>query len=474
MATTSLWRIKGHIGDVLIYAQNPEKVKSAEVLKVPEGLNPNSLEDVIAYAGRESATNQRSLVHGINCSPKTAREDMLTVKRKFEKCDGTIAYHGYQSFKQGEVTAEQAHQIGVELADRLWGDRYQVLVCTHVDKETHIHTHFIINTVSFVDGKKFYRSKDDYKAMREMSDRICREHGLSYIKRPKNKRENYGEWQAEKNGKPTHRSMIRADIDRAVKNSLTEQEFYEALDAMGYELKLYAKSGKLLERPSLRLKGDQRFYRFDRLGEGYELDELIYKVIANIRRELPFSEDEQNEVRIYRREHPLKTKAKGLQALYYYYCYELGIFKRYPEHRHMPYSIRRDINKLDRLDEQLRFLAANRIETIDELNSYRQTANEEIARLTAQRQELRNRLKRVQRSGTEAEELDVKKDISAHTEALTRLRKTLKFADEIEERSAQMQQELEELNRETIEKEELDELRSGRSRSGHADLTQRR
>lgn len=156
MATTSLWRVKGYIGKVLMYAENPDKTTAPEAIKVPANLNTDSLEDVIAYAGRESATNQCQLVTGRNCNAATARQDMMVIKEKFCRCDGTIAYHGYQSFRQGEVTPEQAHNIGIQLADELWGDRYQVLVCTHVDKDSHLHNHFVINTVSFVDGIKFH------------------------------------------------------------------------------------------------------------------------------------------------------------------------------------------------------------------------------------------------------------------------------------------------------------------------------
>ena len=133
MATTSLWRVKGYIGKVLLYAQNPDKTTNPEVIEVPENVNRDSLEDVIAYAGRESATNKRQLVKGIHCSSDRAREDMLRVKRSFGKADGTIAYHGYQSFAEGEVTPELAHKIGIALAREVWGDRYQVLVCTHLD-----------------------------------------------------------------------------------------------------------------------------------------------------------------------------------------------------------------------------------------------------------------------------------------------------------------------------------------------------
>ena len=111
MATTSLWRVKGYIGKVLLYAENPDKTTNPTTLEVPKHANRDSLEDVIAYASREEATNQRQLISGINCCPKTARTEMLHTKEAFDKESGTIAYHGYQSFQEGEVTPELAHII---------------------------------------------------------------------------------------------------------------------------------------------------------------------------------------------------------------------------------------------------------------------------------------------------------------------------------------------------------------------------
>ena len=171
MATTSLWRVRGYIGKVLLYAENPEKTTLPKSIGFDDA-DKDTLEDVIAYASREEATNQRQLISGTNCCPKTARTEMLHTKEAFDKESGTIAYHGYQSFQEGEVTPELAHTIGVRLATELWGDKYEVIVATHVDKASHIHNHFVINTVSFVDGRKFHRTKIDYLQMREKSDAL--------------------------------------------------------------------------------------------------------------------------------------------------------------------------------------------------------------------------------------------------------------------------------------------------------------
>lgn len=476
MATTSIWRVKGYIGKVLLYAENPDKTTEPEVIKVPDNADRDSLGDVIAYAGREEATNQRQLVWGIHCTPETARDDMFRVKKAYGKEDGTIAYHGYQSFAEGEVTPELAHEIGIRLAQELWGERYQVLVCTHLDKKNHIHNHFVVNTVSFVDGIKYHRTNEDYQLMRDVSDRLCREYGLSVVKHPEGKKKNYGEWQAEKNGKPTYRSRIREDIDRTVAASLTESEFYDALEEMGYELKLFAASGKELQRPSLRPKGSERFFRFDRLGEDYSLDEISNRILENIRRKDPFPEETMDTVRKYRSSHPPKCKAGGLARLYYFYCYELHIIVHFPASvKKVSHFMREDIRKLDKLDAQTRFLGENGIETYEDLESYQDRAEEEIGYLKRDRDQLRNELKRVIRKGDEAEILAVKGRISVITAKIQKLRDNIEICGSVEKRAAQLQAEYDSLHTETIVKEEpTDELLRGSGGTGREDEPQRR
>ena len=162
MAVTSLWAVRGNLGVVLDYAANPEKTDLMNLLRYATQQRKTTVQ--------EEGTPVKQLVTGIHCAPATACQEMQAVKKRFGKEKGVIVYHGYQSFAPGECTPELAHEIGVKLARQLWGDRYQVLVATHLDRGNHLHSHFVINTVSFVDGKKFYRSGRDYRAMREASD----------------------------------------------------------------------------------------------------------------------------------------------------------------------------------------------------------------------------------------------------------------------------------------------------------------
>lgn len=474
MAVTSLWAIKGYMGTVIDYVENPDKTDNPERITQGEKAS-ETLDDVISYASREEATNLRQLVYGLNVDPDHARQQMMAVKKKFGKEDGTIAYHGYQSFAEGEVTPELAHKIGIRLAEELWGDRFQVLICTHLDKASHIHNHFLINTVSKDDGKKFFRSNQDYRRMREVSDRLCREYGLSVIRHPEGKGKNYSEWSAEKNGKPTYRSMVRKDIDAAVRASLTDREFFRYLEKLGYEFKLYSKSGKELERPSLKPKGAERFFRFDRLGDEYSLDEIRERILENIRREVPFPEEDRQKIIKYRSEHPPHTKSRGIAALYYYYCYELHIIVKYPASaKQVSFFVREDLRKLDQLDAQVRFLGENHIETIDDLNTYRIQAKEKIRILEWERQVQRNILKRDVRAADVPKQINTKMKIAGITEEIGRMRKSLTVCDRVEKRSGQVAEELEMLNNSLSERgEQRDEQFRRRSGTGREDVLKR-
>ena len=174
MAVTSLWRVKGYIGKVILYTMNERKTTGNEIIETEhDDTDPGTaLDDLLAYTERDNATNQQQYVYGIRCKKETSKDDMMSVKEFFKKTGGTVAYHGYQSFAEGEVTPYMAHEIGKKLAHELWGDRYQVLVTTHLDKDSHLHNHFVINTVSFVDGVKFHRTKKDYQQMRDVFSKI--------------------------------------------------------------------------------------------------------------------------------------------------------------------------------------------------------------------------------------------------------------------------------------------------------------
>lgn len=196
MATTKIWAIKDSVERVLNYAANPEKTVDSDLI------------NAINYAENEAKTENRCYVTGVNCNAETAFEEMKAVQERFGKTSGNVAYHAYQSFKTGEITPELCHKIGIELAKKMWGNDYQVLVVTHLNTGT-LHNHFVINSVNMWSGKKFDCNEGAYWKLRALSDELCTEHRLTVIKNPSGKTPR-SIYFAEKNGKPLSPEMREA------------------------------------------------------------------------------------------------------------------------------------------------------------------------------------------------------------------------------------------------------------------------
>ena len=200
------------------------------------------------------------------------------------------------------------------------------------------------------------------------------------------------------------------------------------------------------------------------------------RILENIRRKDPFPEETLEKVRKYRSSNPPKCKAKGLARLYYFYCYELHIIVRFPASmQKVSHFMREDLRKLDRLDSQTRFLGENGIETYEDLENYRDRAEEEIGYLKRDRDQIRNELKRAIRKGDESGILAVKGRIAVISARIQKLRDNIEICGSVKERAARLQAEYDSLRNETNEKEELtDELLRGSGGTGREDEPQRR
>ncbi len=420
MAVTSIWPIKGRVDQVINYARNPEKTTERSF---GEQAALHTIDGVVEYAADEMKTEQRSYVSCLNCREDTAAAQFMETKRFWGKLNGRVCYHGYQSFKADEVTAETAHEIGVKLAQELWGDRFEVVVATHCNTG-HYHNHFVINSVSFADGYKFYNSHADYVRMREVSDRLCREFAISVIENPGGRGKHYGEWLTEKNGKPTRKGSIRTDIDRAILASTTARDFIRVMTEMGYVFKTRGESGAPLKYPALKPPDAKGYFRFHKLGGGYALEEIKERILQNIRRRIPFPEVERTPIRRYRMRGKPTKKLTGLRALYFRYCYELHIIEKHPASvKRVSFLLREDVARLNRLDAETRFLGRAGIETIGELTAYREKAAAEMTALTNQRQTLRNQLRRLCRQGDTLAADAVRAQIKDVSQRLKTLRK---------------------------------------------------
>lgn len=461
MAVTSIWPIKGRIDTVIHYVINPEKTED-EAYSAYAQLH--QIDSVIQYATDELKTEQRRFVAGINCNESTAAETFLSTKEHWENGGGRVCYHGYQSFAKGETDAKTAHDIGIALAERLWGDRFEVLVATHCNTDCY-HNHFVINAVSYMDGRKFHNSHEMYRKMREVSDQLCREYGLSVIDTPKSRGKDYSEWSAEKNGKPTVRATICADIDNAILAAATGKEFIHEMESKGYEFKLFSGKGTRLKYPAVRPPNATRFFRFERLGEQYSLAAIYRRIEKNSSLRVPFPEEDRDKVsaarRTYRQEIQHR-KATGLYALYLRYCYELRIIQRFPAGaQRVSHAMREDLTKLTRLDEQTLFLGRTGIKTIEELTEYRDTVSAKLEAAAQRRIMLRNDLKRIQRSHEYTVAENIKLEIAEASKEIKELRKEVSLCDAIAARSGRMVRDLDDMekapttNRKEMEHHEL-------------------
>ena len=454
MAVTSVWAIKGRVDNMIRYIANPEKTIDWE-----EAETFHKIDNVVQYSADELKTEELAYVSYINCNARHAVEQFMATKRRWDKLGGRVCYHGIQSFKAGETTADEAHAIGVSLAQELWGDRFEVVVATHCNTDCY-HNHFVFNSVSFADGYKFYCMLEDEQRMRDVSDRLCREARLSVIDNPRGKKIHYAEYQARKDGKYVIRDGVRADIDRAIRSSATWQDFMNIMRGMGYTMNIYRKNGQLRDRPSVRPPEAKKPVRLDGLGSEYTLEAIERRIRANGIRRNPFPEWEKQphqHLGTFRMKgsYHKAPKATGIRALYFHYCYKLKIFRKYPASiQRVSIYIREDLKNMDSLFAQMELLGREKIETADQLTQYKSSTESKISMLTEYRAELDNAKRRADRHGDSTSAAAISSQISDITSQLKALRKEVALCSKIEERSAQVKENLEQIKQQESERKE--------------------
>ena len=445
-----MWAVKGWLGGTLLYAEDPSKTENPAFYE-KEGITEagtQALEDVIAYAGKDEKTAMKKYVSGVNCYPETARMEMMEVKERFGKTHGRVGFHGYQSFAKGEVTPALAHEIGVKLAEELWGDDFQVVVATHLDKDSFIHTHFVVNSVAFTDGHHYHNRKDDYRRMREASDRLCREYGLSVIEIPKHgKTKQYGEWKAEKAGQPTLRSLVKEDVDLTIRTSMTDREFFAKLKTMGYKIK---QGNDITLTPPGRERGVKLQRNF---GDAYSIENIRKRILAQ-------DEPERYLVRRQIKKRPStpqplslpKHKLRGYLGLYPRYVFLLRRKRKQPtskQNARTRYLLSDDIRKLDQIIEEMKLLRTYGIETAGQLFLYRENVLGKIDWRMERRDEFRRELRK---QNAPERENEIRTKIAAITSELRVLRMEVKRCDGIAERSGVMRGNLKTIYQEPKEK----------------------
>ena len=400
--------------------ENPEKTVKPEL---------RDFFNVFSYAQNPDKTAGGQFVTAINCQKDIALQQMILTKQRYGKEDGYIAWHGYQSFMPGEVTPEQCHALGVELARQMWGDRFQVIVTTHLDRE-HLHNHFCVNSVSFKDGGKYNFSKKELKRLRDTSDRLCREHGLSVVERP-HKAPSRQVWLDEQAGKPTRYNIYRADVQKAIDRSITGRGMVQHLRGQGYIVDCTGPNLKI------RLPQYPHFTRLDTLNPQWTnkgIERLIYDRddLVSSRSKPPCKPDIPDWLKeVYQ---PRKRTTK-IYRLYLYYCYQLGILPKGTTYRPASPQLRADLRHLDDIDRQTQYLASHKIETVEELLADRAAKESRLEALPPQRTKLQNKIRRA----SPEQKIILRKEKAEVTAQITALRKDIRDSKEIEQRSVEIQ-----------------------------------
>ncbi|MCM1508853.1 MAG: relaxase/mobilization nuclease domain-containing protein [Ruminococcus flavefaciens] len=429
MAVVKIWKVKSRLDRVIDYVANIEKTENESY----EETDIDLLHDVIEYTTNGLKTEDKYFVSGIHCQPEFACEQMIETKRQHKNTKGILAFHAYQSFAPGEVTPAVAHEIGTEFAKKMCGDRFEVVVSTHVNAHC-VHNHFLLNSVSRMDGKKYYDNKKNYAKMREISDDLCRQYGLSVIKNPEQGRtKSYDEYEAEKNGEPTKNSIIKHDIDECIKLAMTEKDFYYRMKKRGYTFNFNRKyvtvSHAKFNKPR----------RLKTLGDDYTPESISKRIEEAWRNE---------EVDIPKQEYPAyemwgRSKPKDYHTVYVQFVTVVSVVKSRPNSNRNLYKLLGDqIRKFDRLIEQQNLLCGNDIDTPEQLTEYKEKCKAEISELTEARSKLRSMLKTAERKGDTIEITELKDDISNLSNRLKKLRRDIFVCDRIKEQEPKIQEKI--------------------------------
>lgn len=429
MATTGLWPVKCRLKDVLDYADNPDKTTAQKYLD-------RDLYTTLTYAGNDEKTDRQVYVDAINCPKQRAYQAMMAVKRRFGKLGGNVAYHGYQSFQTGEVTPEEALAIGRETAYRMWGDKYQVLVTVHLNTDN-LHCHFVVNSVSFKDGSKFGNHQKDHIKLREISDQVCREYGISVLENSSFwKGQSRGAYWYKKQGGMTHRDMLRMDIEYVLPTCGSRQDFKYQMEALGYT---FGRTNEYYAHATITAPGWKRPIRLDSLG--YSREVLDNRIRANWDQGEEFYmilrgrvekwrttalEDEVNRLE-FAIEHSYDAATVLVDTLFLILITVLQM----AEYLMSP-DLRHEARNIEQYVSDYRFLQREEVHTIPQLEQRITDTKAEIAALETERSKADN----TRRRAHSPEEVQAAKDErKAITEKIRPLREKVKRAEKIMEKS---------------------------------------
>ena len=343
----------------------------------------------VRYVLNGDKTQEQILTARLNCEPDREVRQMLETKRDYGKEDGVQYYHMILSFRPDELTPELALDIAREFAEEhLPG--YQAVIGVHVDKE-HIHAHILFNSVNADTGEKYHSNAQSYyRQIRDISDRLCREHGLSVIVRGEpSKAVSYIEWLRQSKDQPTFRSLLEADLREAIQDANDLGHFFLLMEHKGYEIRHGNRLG-------FRLRGQERFLVPGRKDPLFTEEGIRAAIQGNLSAIEAGRRPAILPRPVYRPYTP-HPKYKGFLALYIHYLYLLGKVgqRQYPPR--MTPQLRQEVMKAERYREQFAFLRENNIVGPDDVMAFLARTEETLSSLTKQRTIFNVRKKRRKR-----------------------------------------------------------------------------
>ena len=313
MAYLAIQPFKARLDKGVDYITNEEKTK----------LKEDALNILFEYDTNIDKTiyENGQLIDGINCDVKNAAKEFIYVQKSYGKENDVItAHHGWQSFHKDETGDPiLVHKIGVEFAEQFFGDKFQVVVSTHMDRD-HLHNHFFINAVSYKDGSKYHGNKTSLREARILSDKICLKHGLNIIENKSYKYQNKGNSKALLHGNSSWRESIKEDIRKSVRGCKNIDDFYSNMKKKGYLLKF----GKhFAVSPPGYFKNDRRAF-------------IRLRSLNDYRYTISYIEDSIREERLYEYDKPIrrykmpvrKRHLSIIEKKYYYFLYSIGLIKK--------------------------------------------------------------------------------------------------------------------------------------------------
>ena len=411
----------------------------------------SNLQAVINYGKNGDKTDNGILVSSVNCSVDTAYEEMALTKKFFHKEDKTLGYHIIQSFKGNEVSPERANQIGKELAEELWGDKYQVVICTHINKEN-VHNHLILNSVSLIDGKKYHNGKEDIAFLKEASDNLCFKYGLSIVTTPRAEKER--EFRQKNidnfNRRDEKIQKIIIDIDETIKSVKKYSDFKLVLTAKGYSN--IKDNGKYF---SLKSPYYSRNVRIDRVfGERYSVQGIKERIYYNVKEDIPVANlNKKYYKKIYTgpRINRFLLQTSSFYRLYVHYLYLFRILPAKNEYKELTPEYYKQKQKNNMIFEEINFLGRNNFNSIKEIENYIDKLENQLPDLKGKRELLWKNFK----SANVNDKKDILKEINELTDIINTIQAQKKACNRIIARYEEIK---EDYRKEIESKEKAQEL----------------